>query len=87
MNHRSWPVFAVAIALTVALLPPGAAPEGPITFAVHISLAPTWFDPAETAGVITPFMMERKRREALLYRIQQLMHERAMFAPIWSRRS
>jgi peptide/nickel transport system substrate-binding protein len=23
---------------------------------VHISLAPTWFDPAETPGIITPFM-------------------------------
>jgi peptide/nickel transport system substrate-binding protein len=26
--------------------------------------------------------MDRKRRETLLHRIQQLMHERAMFAPI-----
>jgi ABC-type transport system substrate-binding protein len=26
--------------------------------------------------------MDPKRREALLHRIQQLMHERAMFAPI-----
>src|SRR5262245_6024587 len=26
---------------------------------------------------------DRKRREALLHQIQQLMHERAMFAPIW----
>jgi len=26
---------------------------------------------------------DRKRREATLHRIQQLMHERAMFAPIW----
>jgi len=26
--------------------------------------------------------MDRKRREALLHRIQQLVHERAMFAPI-----
>src|SRR5207237_6414447 len=26
--------------------------------------------------------MDKKRREALLHRIQQLMHERAMFAPI-----
>src|SRR2546425_2972939 len=27
--------------------------------------------------------LDRKRREATLQRIQQLMHERAMFAPIW----
>ena len=26
--------------------------------------------------------MDRKRREAMLHKIQQLMHERAMFAPI-----
>src|SRR3989475_5948978 len=35
----------------------GAAPEGQMTWAVHISLAPTWFDPAETPGIITPFMV------------------------------
>jgi peptide/nickel transport system substrate-binding protein len=34
-----------------------AAPEGQLTWAVHISLAPTWFDPAETPGMITPFML------------------------------
>ena len=39
-GHRSWPVLAVATALTVALLPPratpaAAAPEGQITLAVH----------------------------------------------------
>src|SRR5881409_1053818 len=34
-----------------------AAPEGQLTWAVHISLAPTWFDPAETSGIITPFMV------------------------------
>jgi hypothetical protein len=26
--------------------------------------------------------MDKKRREAMLHNIQQLMHERAMFAPI-----
>ena len=26
--------------------------------------------------------LDKKRREAMLYRIQQLMHERAMFAPL-----
>ncbi|PYM40420.1 MAG: hypothetical protein DME12_15700 [Candidatus Rokuibacteriota bacterium] len=34
-----------------------AAPEGQMTWAVAISLAPTWFDPAETAGILTPFMI------------------------------
>src|SRR5690242_21707413 len=34
-----------------------AAPEGQLTWGVHVSLAPTWFDPAETPGIITPFMV------------------------------
>ena len=33
-----------------------AAPAGQITLAATITLAPTWFDPAETPGVITPFL-------------------------------
>jgi peptide/nickel transport system substrate-binding protein len=37
--------------------PAAAAPEGTLTWAVHITLAPTWFDPAETPGMITPFMV------------------------------
>jgi peptide/nickel transport system substrate-binding protein len=28
-----------------------------MTWGVHISLAPTWFDPAETQGIITPFLV------------------------------
>ena len=52
----------VAASLVLAILavgaPPGAAaPEGQMTWAVHVSLAPTWFDPAETSGIITPFMV------------------------------
>ena len=27
--------------------------------------------------------LDRKRREVMLHRIQQLVHEKAMFAPIW----
>jgi peptide/nickel transport system substrate-binding protein len=33
-----------------------AGPEGQLTWGVHVTLAPSWFDPAETPGVITPFM-------------------------------
>ncbi len=28
-----------------------------MSWAAHVSLAPTWFDPAETPGIITPFMI------------------------------
>jgi peptide/nickel transport system substrate-binding protein len=50
-------VAVLAIALGLLPMSATAAPEGDVTIAVHISLAPTWFDPAETPSVITPFMM------------------------------
>ncbi len=61
---------ALLLALTVAVLSPvatpaAAAPEGQLTIAVHVSLAPTWFDPAETPGVITPFLTLYALHEAL----------------------
>jgi peptide/nickel transport system substrate-binding protein len=47
----------VVVILTAGALPVAAAPEGQMTWAVHVSLAPTWFDPAETSGIITPFLV------------------------------
>src|SRR5438093_11786523 len=43
-----------------------AGPDGQMTWAVHVSLAPTWFDPAETPGVITPFMFLYALHDALV---------------------
>jgi len=43
-----------------------AAPEGQITWGVHVSLAPTWFDPAETPGMITPFMVLYALHDAMV---------------------
>jgi peptide/nickel transport system substrate-binding protein len=43
-----------------------AAPEGQMIWGVHISLAPAWFDPAETPGVITPFMVMYALHDAML---------------------
>jgi len=62
---------AVALALLTLLVagagaPVAAAPEGQVTWAVHVSLAPTWFDPAETPAVITPFMMLYAMHDALV---------------------
>ena len=64
--------FASSLALVLALVagalvaPALAAPEGQMTWAVHISLAPTWFDPAETPGIITPFMILYALHDALV---------------------
>jgi peptide/nickel transport system substrate-binding protein len=43
-----------------------AAPEGQLTTAVHVSMAPTWFDPAETVGIITPFLFLYAMHDALV---------------------
>ena len=43
-----------------------AAPQGQLTWGIHVSLAPTWFDPAETPGLITPFMILYALHDAML---------------------
>src|SRR5262249_18124518 len=43
-----------------------AAPEGQVTWGIHISLAPTWFDPAETTGIVTPFMVMYALHDAMV---------------------
>ena len=62
------PLRIAACALLALLVVAGsaaAAPEGQMTWGVHISLAPTWFDPAETPGIITPFMIMYALHDAL----------------------
>ncbi len=56
----------VALALLVAAAPAAAGPEGQMIWGVHISLAPTWFDPAETPGIGTPFMVLYALHDALV---------------------
>jgi peptide/nickel transport system substrate-binding protein len=57
-------------ALGLAAGAPGAAyaaaPAGQLSYGVHVSLAPSWFDPAETQGVITPFMVLYALHDAML---------------------
>jgi len=49
------------LALASAAAAPGfaaaASSDGQLTWGVHVSLAPTWFDPAEVSGIITAFMV------------------------------
>src|SRR5262249_23941732 len=59
-------VFAVVVLMAGFTASVSAAPEGDVTWAVHVSLAPTWFDPAETPAVITPFMMLYAMHDALV---------------------
>src|SRR5213079_2295802 len=68
MRHpRGLVAWLIVLALVAVAASPGAAaPEGQMTWAVHISLAPTWFDPAETSGIITPYMVLYALHDALV---------------------
>jgi peptide/nickel transport system substrate-binding protein len=43
-----------------------AAPAGQLTYGVHVSLSPTWFDPADTNGLITPFIALYAMQDAMV---------------------
>src|SRR5205807_7808151 len=43
-----------------------AGPQGQLSWGVHTTLAPTWFDPAETPGIITPFMVLYALHDAIV---------------------
>jgi peptide/nickel transport system substrate-binding protein len=62
---------AVALLAVAALSGPSsparaAAVDGQLTWGVHISLAPTWFDPAEMSGIITPYMVYYALHDAIV---------------------
>ena len=68
MRHARGPFATLVIAVVVlaGVSSSAAAPEGQMTWAVHVSLAPTWFDPAETSGIITPFMFLYALHDAMV---------------------
>jgi peptide/nickel transport system substrate-binding protein len=74
MNRRRRQLLTGAIALTLAALSHAfAAPEsratppaGQMTWALHFTPAPTLFEPAETPGLITPFMFLYAMHDALV---------------------
>ena len=56
---RGWPSRPLAMAQK-------GTPTGQMTWAMHITLAPTWFDPAETGGIITPYLCLYALHDALV---------------------
>ena len=46
-------LFLVAVFLHVVAGPAAAAPEGQLTYAVHITLVTRWLDPVDLEGLIT----------------------------------
>ena len=59
-------VTVLVLLISAAAEPAAGAPDGQVTWGVHISLAPTWFDPAETPGIVTPFMVLYGLHDAML---------------------
>ena len=59
----------MVVALALVLAAPAlafAAPEGQMTLALHFSLAPTLFEPAETPGVVSPYMILYALHDAMV---------------------
>src|SRR5437867_1468984 len=59
-------LFMAIVLLLASCAPAAAAPEGTMTWGVHITLASRWLDPAETEGIITPFMVLYALHDALV---------------------
>src|SRR5712692_4385622 len=67
MLRRRWlPLIGLTLLVCAAATPAGAAPEGTMTWGVHVTLASRWLDPAETEALITPFMMLYAIHDALV---------------------
>jgi peptide/nickel transport system substrate-binding protein len=69
INPTRRDVFAFTAGGLVAGVPRSsfaAAPDGQLTWALHVSLAPLWFDPAETQALITPFMVLYALHDAMV---------------------
>src|SRR5258707_6516871 len=56
--------FGLAAGAPIASL--AAGPGAQLIWGSHVSLAPTWFDPAEASGIITPFMVLYALHDAMV---------------------
>jgi len=67
MSRRARCLMVWVLALTlIAPTLASAAPEGQLTTAVHFTPAPTLFEPAETPGLVSPFMFLYALHDALV---------------------
>ena len=60
--------FALTVLLLLLALPApaAAAPEGTLTWGIHVTLAARWLDPADTEAFINPFMVLYAVHDALV---------------------
>ena len=66
IGRRDFLVAAGVGVTSAGLRPAVAASPDQLTWGVHVSLAPTWFEPAEASGIITPFMVLYALHDAMV---------------------
>jgi peptide/nickel transport system substrate-binding protein len=68
VRWRLWLGLSLALLLggSLAVGVAAAKPQGQMTWALHFTTAPTYFDPAETPGIITPFLFLYALHDALV---------------------
>src|SRR2546421_88937 len=57
--HQGWPRLQSAAAQK-------NTPSGQMTWAIHVTLAPSWLDPSETLALATPYMLLYAVHDAML---------------------
>src|SRR5207248_2276904 len=57
---------ATAVGAAMPRIAFAAAPDGQLTYGIHVSLAASWLDPADTLGIITPFMVLYALHDAMV---------------------
>src|SRR5207244_2208483 len=65
MRPRLWPGLVTALALT-AVGTAAAHAQGELIYAMHVTIAPAWLDPADNTGIATPFMVQEAVHDALV---------------------
>ena len=65
MGRRGF-VAAAGMGVLAVASRASAATADELTWGVHVSLAPTWFEPAEASGIITPFMVLYALHDAMV---------------------
>jgi peptide/nickel transport system substrate-binding protein len=66
MRRLALTVLLILSALALGPAPMAAAPEGTMTWGLHVTLAARWLDPAETEAFINPFMVLYAVHDALV---------------------
>ena len=66
MRRLALTALLILSALALRPAPMAAAPEGTMTWGLHVTLAARWLDPAETEAFINPFMVLYAVHDALV---------------------